>query len=569
MSTSRATALAGSPSTPNRSAHALGGGEVDAAGEHRQRAEQRLVALGQGPVGPFDRVPQRAVAGVRRGAPGLQQVEGPVEAGGQVAERQGPHPAGGQLQRQGQPVQAPDQVGDHGGVVGPRLPPRPAAPGVGEERRHRGDPGDVGPAGLGHGQRAQAQDVLGGQAERLAGRGQHRQVGAGVDQPAGDLPGGVHDVLAVVEDEERPADGQGVPGRVQDGVALDPQAERGGQGAGDQAGLLDLGQLDHVGGPAGLGGVGRDLQRQPGLAHPARADDGDQPLAGDPVAEGRQVVLPPHQRRRGAGPGPDRGGRQRRGRQDTLGGLLLGGHQVGSGIEAGGVAQPAAELVGGPQRVGLATGPGQRPDQQGVGALPVRLGRRGPSGVGHQVGRERAGSGRLQPQGQPLVGEVAAQLGQGDGVGRQGLDGGELVQRRAPPGGQRPAEGRDLVAAAGCARPHVGHVQLTGIQVEPVAGPVPHQPGPRRPQVPAEPRDVAVEGPGARFGRLGRPQGVDQLAGGHHPAAGHGQQRQHRPPPGPGDVDLLAVDCEPQRPQQLDPDPYAGVVRHPPRPSSC
>ncbi len=231
--------------------------------------------------------------------------------------------------------------------------------------------------------------------------------------------------------------------------------------------------------------------------------------------------------------------------------------------------------MGRPQRVGLAPGEREGAHQQGVGALPARLGGRGPGGVGHQVGgRAAPGTGAVDPQGEPLVGEVAAQLGQRHGVGRQRLDVGELVEGGAPPQGQGPAERGDAfgaepghaVAAARARRvgpgAEVRHVELAGPEGEPVGAPVPDQAVARRPEVPPQPRDVAVQGAGARLGRLGRPQGVDQLARRHRPRRRHGQQREHGPAPGAAHVDRPAVDRQPEGAEQVDPDRDRGSVRH-------
>ena len=81
----------------------------------------------------------------------------------------------------------PDHVGHHGGLVG-------SGAQVGRRRRAwarnaatAGPRGHVGPAGLGHRQRAEAHDVLVGQAQGLAGRGQHREPRA---RPPGARPPG-------------------------------------------------------------------------------------------------------------------------------------------------------------------------------------------------------------------------------------------------------------------------------------------------------------------------------------------------------------------------------------------
>ena len=531
---------------------ALGGGQVDTAGEDRDAAQQAPLGGVEGPERPVDRVPQRAVAGVDRGPAALQQVERGVEPGVEVGERQRPDPAGGQLQRQRQAVEAADDVGHHQRVVALEHQVGLAPAGMRQERGDRRDRGDVAPARLRHRQRAQPEDVLGGQAQGLARRGEHGQVGAAVDQRGGQLAGGVDDVLAVVEHQHGRAAGQRVAGRRPHLALRHPEPQRRGQRRGDTAAVLHRGELHDGHGPPALGGGDGRLQRQPGLAHPARSHHRYQPPAREAPAEVGQLAVPAHQRRRRPG---RRAARRRDGRRadHPLGDLPLDGGEGRARVEAGLLHQAAPDVVGGPERVGLPAGPGEGGDEQRVGPLPEGLGGGGPGGGLDQVGRHLAGLGR-QPGLEPVVGEVAPQLGQGDGVGLQRGDTGELVQGRAPPQAEGAAELVDRGAGPG-QRPGLVDVELPGRQVEPVAGALADEAVAGRPEVAAQPGDVAVQRPAPGPGHLARPHGVEQLVGGHGAAAGHGQQREHRPPAGPRHVDALAVDREPQRAEQPDPHP--------------
>ena len=98
-------------------------------------------------------------------------------------------------------------------------------------------------------------------------------------QGVGQLGGRAEHVLGVVEDHQQVA----VADRVDQGVEHGPSRlladlEHGGHGAGHQFGFGHRRQLDQPHPVAGaIQRLGRHLQRQPGLADPARARDRDQP----------------------------------------------------------------------------------------------------------------------------------------------------------------------------------------------------------------------------------------------------------------------------------------------------
>ncbi len=142
----------------------------------------------------------------------------------------------------------------------------------------------AGGALLGDGERADPHEVLGGQAEGPA-RGRHQgEIAARLDQVAGERAGRPQHVLAVVEHEDRLAARQGVAHGGRDLVVADrSQPERGSDDRRDAALVGDGGQLDHDDVTPGVGGVGRGLERQPGLADAARADDRDQALGRHPA----------------------------------------------------------------------------------------------------------------------------------------------------------------------------------------------------------------------------------------------------------------------------------------------
>ena len=150
------------------------------------------------------------MAGIGAAPPGREQVERPVQASLQVDQRQGAQPARGQLECQRQAVEPPHDIAHQRGVVAREHQVGLAPAGMREEGLDRGHAGHVRGALFGHGQRAEAQQVLGGQAQRLAGRRQHGQARAGRDERGGDIADRFDDVLAVVEHQHRVAAGQGV-----------------------------------------------------------------------------------------------------------------------------------------------------------------------------------------------------------------------------------------------------------------------------------------------------------------------------------------------------------------------
>ena len=90
----------------------LGGGQLAAAGEHRQPGEQAAFVLEQQVVAPVHHRPQGLLAGQGgAGAPG-EQPEAVVEPFGHGGQRQRAEAGGGELDGQGQAVQPAADVLD-------------------------------------------------------------------------------------------------------------------------------------------------------------------------------------------------------------------------------------------------------------------------------------------------------------------------------------------------------------------------------------------------------------------------------------------------------------------------
>jgi hypothetical protein len=86
-------------------------------------------------------------------------------------------------------------------------------------------------------------------------------------------------VLAVVEHQQQfPLPQVGPQQRHRLGRGLVAQVEGGEHRVADQHGIAHVGELDQEGTPE----IGGDADGEPGLAHPARSDEGDQSRVGQP-----------------------------------------------------------------------------------------------------------------------------------------------------------------------------------------------------------------------------------------------------------------------------------------------
>ena len=206
-----------------------------------------------------------------------QQAELVVEPGGDLVDRQDPGPGGGQLERERDPVEPADELGDCGGVVA--ADPEPWANGRGplDEQGHGLGPADRrgGRRGLGQRQGRDRVERLAGDAEALPAGGHDPDVGAGGEDPVDGGRRRLEDVLAVVEDEQPAAR----PEVVEDG-RRDVLARLLGDRHGrrdrleDEGTVLDRAELDEPGPLVVLVEVlGREAQSEARLADTTRADE--------------------------------------------------------------------------------------------------------------------------------------------------------------------------------------------------------------------------------------------------------------------------------------------------------
>ncbi len=327
-------------------------------------------------------------------------------------------------------------------------------------------------------QRYDGLDHLAGDGERFLTGRQQAYPGGVAQQARGQLGDFVHDMLAVVEQQEETPVAQEGCEAVEGGARADvvAETERGGDGRGE--GVLSGGERgefdepDAVGeGVDGVPGViaacagGRCGQREARLPDPAGTDQRDQPggveepaHAGDGgIASDRGVQV------HGQVGGGASGGGDRCGGGGEFGGsdqdrLVQRGDGV-AGVEAEFVGEASAQILVRGQGVCLAARPVERPHLRGPQALAQRVcGDEvrdfvGDEGVlaeveakfgevfdGGQTLLLQAGHGRARELGVPEIGERGP-APQREGVGQQsdacsglGLSAGPRHQRREPRG---------------------------------------------------------------------------------------------------------------------------------------
>ena len=133
--------------------------------------------------------------------------------------------------------------------------------------------------------------------EGFTAGGQHGELGAAVDQGGGDVADRREQVLAVVDHEQLWTGGEQCDAGRQDGTVHDVQVERGGERLGDGGRVGDR-REEHDG---DVFGADRDLGDEGGLAHPSRAEHGDESLVGEQPLHRGKFGVPTAQPARGAG----------------------------------------------------------------------------------------------------------------------------------------------------------------------------------------------------------------------------------------------------------------------------
>ncbi|HKH04261.1 MAG TPA: hypothetical protein VKA65_03790 [Acidimicrobiales bacterium] len=391
-------------------------------------------------------------------------------------------------------------------------------------------------------------------------------------------------MLAVVEDDE----GRAVPevlGDAREGVGRAPgvrgpvagEVQGGGDGIRHGGLVGDRGQFDqpHLARPA-VGPVllgGRHLDRQAGLAGPARPGQGDQPVRRQALPDAPDVVVPPHERGQcpAEAPGSGRGrpGHGPGGPVREQAGILaedrhLQRLQLGPGVDAQLLGEGGPGLAERGEGVGLAAGPVQGQHQLAPQPLAQRLlldqrrqlaGQLAVAPEG-EVGLDAVLEGRpaqlLQPPSLELEEPVVAHVGEGLAPPQaqcpaQRVGGGRGLapaERDAPLGGEvGEGEGVDVVGAEG-----------EGVAVRPE-----HQR--LAPQRPPGLRHPGLEGVGHAAGQVVAPQQLDEAVGRHDLAAVERQHRHQRLLLGAGQRDGPLAIGHQERPEHTD--PHRPTVRLP------
>ncbi|PPS87799.1 hypothetical protein BZZ08_02782 [Streptomyces sp. MH60] len=510
-------------------AHRLHGLQRGAPGEHRQPPGQLPLLLGQQLPAPLDDGAQRAVAGRLGTVAPAEQTETVVQAVGQLVRAEGAQPGRGQLDGQGQPVQGRADL-RHARVAVEAGAHRAGAFQEQLDRRARR-------------QRRNRHQGLAGDPEALPAGGEDPYAPAGAQQQCRQCGGGVDQVLAVVEHEQRLAvlqGGQqplgGVHARGAEALAHPERGEHGVRdlsavGQGRQLDEADVRRGDRRLAPA------RRLDREPGLAGAAGTGERDQACVGEQGRDAVQLRVPADTAGQlGGQPGAARGG----------GGapqqFTVEGGQLGRGVGAELLGQRAPRLLVHGQRLG---GPSAR--VQGPHQLPVQPLAQGMPGqqspqLGHQLGATPERQIRLDPVlygGQPQLREPGRLGGRLRQVGQRGTapQRERLTQsgRRArvvtggESGAPRLAQTFEYVTVDGRGRRDDAVSRAAALD------------GCVRGQPPAKARDLRLEGVRGTGGRLGAVQAVDQPGRGDRATGVEEQERQQRSGAGAAGVDGGAV----------------------------
>ena len=402
----------------------FGGGEVAPAREHRQPFEHPLLVVEEQFVAPVDHGPQRLLARQRGTRPAGEQPEPVVQPFADLREGKRAGARGREFDGERETVEAGADLGDHRAVV------------VGEfERRARCvSPGDEEGHGVRRPERRYRPDGLTADAKSLAARGEDAQRRAATEQVFGDLGRRGDHVLAVVEHDQElaVADQLGQPARIR-------EREGRGDGLPDSCGIADGGQFHQAAPERHSRGHGaRHVEREAGLAHPARTHQRHEPRVGEELLEVAALVVASHQRgercrdRRVRLGGRSRGARDDRWRverpvlvQDR--GLQLA--EFVTGLQPEFLTEKLTAILEHAERVGLPARAVQRDHQQPAESLTQRI--RRDELLQLRDGLLVATEPELDVE--PLLDHGETEFGQAGGRARGEVLVGEVGERIAPP----------------------------------------------------------------------------------------------------------------------------------------
>jgi hypothetical protein len=194
----------------DRAADRFGGVQVEAIGEGRQAAEQRLLRAVQQRVGPLDGGPQGLLPGQGGAAAAGEQPEPLVQTVVHPGQRQRPQPGRGELDGQRQPVQPPADRHDQRDRLGIDGQASTLCSRSVDEQHDRVAGLRSRRAGSGERQRRHPVDGLAADAERLAAGDQQMHPRAAPRDGIGGLSAGADQVLAVVQHDQDVLRHQGI-----------------------------------------------------------------------------------------------------------------------------------------------------------------------------------------------------------------------------------------------------------------------------------------------------------------------------------------------------------------------
>ena len=484
----------------------------------------------------------------RRGTrTGRQQLEASIEAGRDLVHVERAQACRRQLDRQRQPVETTDDLGDA----------RPLG-GIGVELRIHGarplhEQIDSRPV-VGRRERRHHVQLLAGHPQPLAAGRDDRHVRTGDQETIDEIGNRVEDVLAVVEQQQhlglRQHRRQSI-GQHLSGAAIDGQ--RGGDDV--DGGLLAGGrQFAHHDGAVGTHRLQAvtGLDEEPGLADSAGPDQRQETPGlgqGDDLLHRRRSAL----ERRDGEREPAR--RLPRCAVDTSEQLRLLSAQRRRRRDPELLGETTPEVVVHPQRLGVPARCREGRHQQLARPLAQRfiVGQRSELGdqpVGHASCEPALGSG---------LGSPDPQLGQGHRLGPSGVDVGKLGIRRSLPSLEDGVDRGLRISILDVDGTVDGIGQPVGVDVESIRRDVVARSGRLDEpcgQSAAEPGNVGLQRPDRVPRPSPRPQGLDRRIRRHHPATMEDQQGQQPALQRTirGDIAPVAV-AGPDRPEHLDSQP--------------
>ncbi len=284
--------------------HALGGPEVEAAGEHREAREDGALGVVEQRVGPVDRGQQRLVSW--RGGAGAsgEQAESFVDPVEDLAGGHHRDPGGGELECERDAVEMVAELRNRRRVVRGDGEARSRRCGALREDAHGVGVGDLHRVArrVRHRERPERDGDFAVHAQRLATRDEHPHAGTRLERVGRELRGGFGQVFAVVEDQEELTRAQERGDALAQRLTRDGRdAERGRDDLHERGGAVGGGELAE---PCplreALGQIARDVQAEGRLADAAGPGHGDEPAATERFGDGAHFGrAPDHQRQVG------------------------------------------------------------------------------------------------------------------------------------------------------------------------------------------------------------------------------------------------------------------------------